>query len=238
MVINTEQFFGAREETINRLKNLYDESYFGDVRLNKLREKMYLQEIGRLIKHFDFFKKGERVLDIGCGGGGFLSLFGPNWEKYGMEISDYARKLANDRGVITDFEIKDNFFDLIIFRGTIQHIPDPIHRIEQCFYWLRRGGGIVFLATPNTNSLVFKLFNDLPMINSQRNFLLPSDKMLKQILQNFGFTNIEFEYPYLSSPYANLPKDILSFILRLFGIKRKTDFPFYKNIMECYARKY
>ena len=236
-MVDVECLFGARKETLERLKDLYSRSYFGDERLNKLRAVMYLQEIERIKKHFDFFPGGGRILDIGCGRGEFLSLFDNTWEKYGIEISDYAREVSNKNGIITDFKLQDNFFDIIVFRGTIQHIPDPVHKIEEAYYWLKKEGGVVFLSTPNTNSIVYRLFRELPMINPQFNFLLPSDKMIEQILSNFGFTEIEFEYPYIGTPYARPLRDIISFILRLLRVKEKVDFPFYGNVVECYARK-
>src|SRR3989344_4365619 len=105
---------------------------------------MYTQEFGRIGKYFDLKKSGN-VLDIGCAKGDFLSLFGDNWNKYGIEICDAAREEARKRNINVDFELKDGFFDLIIFRGTIQHIPDPIYRIGECYHWLKKGGGVVFL---------------------------------------------------------------------------------------------
>jgi SAM-dependent methyltransferase len=233
-----EQFYGAREETLRRMEKLYVSQYFGNPEMAQLRKKQMDQEFERLKNYFGFIDEGNgKVLDIGCGTGEFLSHFNEKWTKYGIEISDFARKLAEEKGVITDFELKDNFFDLIIFRGTIQHIPDPIHRIEQCFYWLKEGGGLVFLATPNTNSWVYRLFNDLPMIDKRYNFLLPSDKMLDQILINFGFHVLCFEYPYKGTPYAHPSRDLCRFILRALRIRKKVDFAFYRNMIECYAKK-
>lgn len=230
------KFFGAREETLVHLKELYRVNFEIRKENSKLRKRMYLQEYERLKKYFKDIDKGGCVLDIGCGVGDFLSLFNKHWEKYGIEISSCAREIAQKKGIITDFELKDNFFDLIIFRGTIQHIPDPIYKINECRYWLKKGGMLIFLATPNTNSIVYKLFNNLPMLNRNLNFLLPSDKMLEQILTNNGFNIVAFEYPYKNTPYAHRIKDILSFILKLLRIKKKIDFPFYGNVMECYAK--
>ena len=228
-----ERFYGARKETLLRLKKLYEQEYFEDKRLANLRKNMYLQEFERLKQYFKFFDGAERnVLDIGCGTGDFLCQFNEKWSKYGIEVSDYAREIAEQRGIITDFEIKDNFFDLIIFRGTIQHIPDPIHRIEECFYWLKNGGGLVFLATPNTNSWVYRLFTELPMLDKHHNFLLPSDKMLEQILINFGFNVIGFEYPYRNTPYAKPIEDPRLLILRLLRIRKKIDFAFPKKMLD------
>lgn len=235
--MDNRNYFGARKETLDRLSVLYKAEYFADEQLSEKRSKMYIQEIERIRKHFDFFEKGGKVLDIGCGRGEFLSLFGDKWEKYGIEISEFGRECSSRHGIKTDFDLRDDFFDLIIYRGTIQHIPDPIHRIEESYYWLRKGGGITFLSTPNTNSIVYKLFNDLPMIDEKYNFLLPSDKMLRQILTNFGFCEIEFEYPYLKSPYARPIKDVISLLACILRIKKKVNFPFFGNVMECYARK-
>ncbi len=230
------QFLGARKETILRFKHLYQEDYFGDKERMRKKDEMYPQEFNRLKKYFDI-DNGGNVLDIGCGRGEFLSLFPDQWRKYGIEISNYARKEANKRGVITDFELKDDFFDLIILRGMLQHLPDPVYRIGECYYWLKKGGGIVFLATPNTNSVYYKLFNTLPMLSECRNFLLPSDKMLEQILVNFGFKVKGFEYPYKNTPYASPVKDTFYFLLKFLRIKKDIKFAFYKNMMECYAEK-
>ena len=232
----SKKFFGAREQTLMRLKKLYEKEYFADEDLAKDREDMYVQEFSRLKRYFDI-DNGGNVLDIGCGTGGFLSQFSAQWEKYGIEISDFARNTAQKKGITVNFELTDNFFDLIIFRGTLQHIPDPVSRIEECYYWLKQKGGLVFLATPNTNSTYYKLFNTLPMLGESYNFLLPSDIMLRQILTNFGFKIKGFEYPYKGTPYASPARDLFFFMLKLFRIKKDAKFAFYRNVMECYAAK-
>lgn len=242
----SDKIFGVRKETLLRLEQLYGQAYFEDRhgrgardyrKEEKMREQMYLQEFKRLGAYIGNIEKGVAVLDIGCGRGEFLSLFSEKWQKYGIEISDHAAAIARERDIRVNEEPKDNFFDLIIFRGTIQHIPDPISKISECYYWLKKGGSIVFLATPNTHSIVYRFFQELPMIDERLNFLLPSDKMLRQTLTNFGFTNIVFVYPYWNTPYARPLWDMLSFLLRLAGIKKKTNFPFYGNVLECYAKK-
>jgi hypothetical protein len=73
------------------------------------------------------------------------------------------------------------------------------------------------------------------MLDPERNFLLPSDLMLKQILKNIGLSVEDIRYPYWESPYASPIKDHWNFLMRLLG-KRKS-FAFWKNMMEVYARK-
>lgn len=231
-------FLGARHQTIERFGKLYPEEYFekeGSEK-KKQRDAMYVQEMERIAKQVDL-KKGGRVLDIGGGRGDFLMMFGNNWEKYNIDISEFALQEAQKRGIITKFTLQDNFFDVILFRGTVQHVPDAISRIEECYYWLKPGGSIIFLVTPNANSLYYKFFNTLPLLSPTRNFFIPSDIVLKQILENFGFTVTNIVYPYLGTPYAKPMQDLLNFFLKLFYIKKDVKFAFYKNIMEVYAQK-
>jgi len=213
--------------------SLYNSDYFLAYINDPLREEMYKQELRRLLK----YKDGGKILDVGCGLGLFLDKLDNNkWEKYGVEISQEATAVCTKKGIqVGGYDYPDNFFDVIVFRGSIQHIDTPLYIIKKCYSLLKEDGIIVFLATPNTNSICYKLFEDLPMIDPKYNFVLFSDKMLRQILENFGFEILEFYYPYIGTPYAKPIKDFFYFTLRLFGFKKK--FAFYGNVMECYAKK-
>lgn len=213
----------------------YNERYFKNRHPGRdiKREKSYLQECARIER---YITKG-RVLDVGCGMGNFLEIFdGSKWEKYGIEISGYAANLAKQKGIqLIDYDFQSDFFDLMVFRGVLQHLDAPLYSIQQCIRMLKKGGLIVFLATPNTNSIYYRIFRELPMLDPKLNFILPSDSMLKQILINLGLEVLEMRYPYVGSPYTNLIADHINFLIRFFGVKKK--FPFWGNMMECYARK-
>ena len=100
---------------------------------------------------------------------------------------------------------------------------------------LKTNGYMVFLATPNINSIYYRLFRSLPALDPKRNFLLPSDIMVKQILENFKLKVLKVEYPYWSSPYAKPLSDHVKFFLRILGFKQ--NFAFWGNMMEYYAQK-
>lgn len=218
----------------DNLKNLYTDDYFKDrfEGQDLKREKSYLQEYSNITK---YFTKGK-VLDIGCGMGNFLQVFDSNFEKYGIEISEYAAIQATKKGIkIIDYDFTENYFDLIIFRGVFQHLDTPLFSLQKALKMLKKGGFMVFLATPNSNSLYYKFFNTLPMLDPKRNFLIPSDIMLKQILENLNCEIVEIKYPYLISPYANPLTDHLKFVAKCFGLNYK--FAFWKSSMEIYAKK-
>lgn len=217
------------------LRELYQADYFDERFAGKdpLREASYNLEFDKLSQ---FISTGK-VLDVGCGMGGFLERFSNSkWDKFGIEISEFAAQRARERGIkIVEFDTQETDFDLIIWRGVFQHLETPLKQLSQCIQRLKPGGFIVFLATPNANSIYYKLWNTLPMLDPKRNFVIPSDVMLEQILENYGLEIRLIDRPYLSSPYAKPIKDHLNFVLRLLGFNRK--FAFWGNMMEIIAQK-
>ena len=96
-------------------------------------------------------------LDLGCGDGAHLEwLRGYVDELYG---SDYnllrlprARSLNQARCVfmadVTDYPVRDNFFDVIYFNHVIEHIPDDATALAET-YRILKPGGLLVLGTPN-----------------------------------------------------------------------------------------
>jgi SAM-dependent methyltransferase len=216
---------------------LYGKAYFDgsykDGALFEKRRGMYGQEFRRVTQ---FINEGN-VLDVGCGLGEFLALFEEKrWHRYGTDISQHALNVAASKGVnVVLPQTCDAFFDLIIFRGSLQHLDEPLATIKKCIGWLRPGGYMVFLATPNSGGICYRLFQDLPMLDASRNFVVFSAKMLRNCLVNLGMEVVHVEFPYRGTPYAQPPLDLLRFMLRCFGIPVR--FAFWGNMMECYARK-
>lgn len=180
------------------------------------------------------------VCDVGCSTGEFLTTIEWCGPKYGMEVNPSAIQLAKASGISFAKNILTelDFFDVVVFRGTIQHLPNPFHYISKAYDALKPGGIVAFLATPNANSLVYKIFNTLPALGEARyNFFVPSDVSLSNILTHYEFDIVEIQYPYCNSPYANLLGDHLDF-LRTIIYRRTPTFPFWKNMMNLIAVKH
>jgi len=217
---------------------MYGPSYFA-MRADPRRARMQDQERKRLREH----KTGGRILDVGCGDGAFLAGLDDRWEKWGIDISPAAVQMATDKGIRMEPYIErwpegfaDEAFDAVVFRGTLQHIDLPFYVLRECVRILRADGVMVFLATPNTGSIYYRLLGRLPALDPTRNWLLVSDAQLSDILRRLGMQVEEIVYPYWGTPYARPLRDLLDFALSLAGKKRGFAWP--GNMMEVYARKH
>lgn len=106
---------------------------------------------------------GARVLEIGCGRGGFVpSLIAAGArEVVAADFSETAvakaRSHASDRGLTgVEFRVEDieaidlpsGSFDLVVSCETIEHVPNPRQAVAELARVLRPGGYLV-LTTPN-----------------------------------------------------------------------------------------
>lgn len=213
----------------------YDAQYF-DARQaeEKKRAAMRAQELER-VRTLTGLEEGT-VVDVGCGLGELLDLFlADRWQKYGIEPSDAARETCREKGIAFELPEQEEWCDLVLLRGSLQHLDRPIATLFAAHRWLRPGGWLVALATPNSGGPVYRLFQDLPALDPPRNFVVFSDRVLRQCLVNVGFREPRFVYPYLGTPYARPVRDHVGFLLRLLGVRAR--FAFWRSMMECYAQK-
>jgi len=188
----------------------------------------------------DFLKshisKG-RICDIGCSTGEFIKYMKWEGECYGMEINDYAKGIASnfisfEKNIFTE----EDFFDVVVFRGTIQHIDEPFRFLKMTHKSLKKGGYVIFLATPNSDSILYKVKKNLPFLDWGTNFFIPGEKELCNALSNFGFNIEKIDYPYLNTPYVSIISDHFKFILNCIS-KKFYRHAFWKSSINLSARK-
>jgi len=215
--------------------DLYDGQYFDGYYLqDPKRDEQYKQERKRILA----LVKPANILDIGCGVGGFLAGFDDRWTKYGYDPSEFATSKARNKGInmLRHYSVlESDSMDVVVLRGVLQHMDEPMKVLFQATRILKRGGLLVILATPNTNSIVYKIWGKLPPLDAPRNWIVFSDRILDNILERLGYAKRSFNYPYIGTPYAHPLKDMGKFMLSLvFGWRK---FAFWGSMFEVFAWK-
>ena len=103
--------------------------------------------IARLMKKVP---KGSNVLDIGCGSGLLVSLFGDRYQMHGVDNSAAALALAKGRGIpnirkadAAATSYHDHAFDCIIASDILEHIEDDRKALAEWRRILRPGGRLI-----------------------------------------------------------------------------------------------
>lgn len=105
-----------------------------------------------------FKTESKILLDIGCGTGDFLKTAqNAGWQITGIEPSEEARKIANDKTDNSVFEIeeltqlKPKSFDVITLWHVLEHLPD-LEMHTAIFKRLLKPNGRLIIAVPNYKS--------------------------------------------------------------------------------------
>jgi 2-polyprenyl-3-methyl-5-hydroxy-6-metoxy-1,4-benzoquinol methylase len=141
-----------------------------------------------------------RILDIGCGFGGFLQGAAEQGWKHpeGIEVApqpvEYTSKLFPVKTKpFEDIEYNDYSFDVIRVNEVIEHVPSPRALIVSAHKNLRPGGLLV-VKTPNYRSLSVKLCHEKwrHIVGSDHIYLF-TPKTISQLLSENGFKIVNVE---------------------------------------------
>lgn len=137
---------------------------------------------------------GGKILDVGCGGGGYLyRLKQWGWQTYGVEPSatgaQQARKLGLDvrQGMLEEAGFAGAFFDVVRMSNVLEHLPNPKRTLEEIRRILKPDG-LVYLTVPNTSGLGFRLFREnWYALETPRHVISYSPKTLQLLAHASGF---------------------------------------------------
>jgi len=148
--------------TPDQLAPYYAPSYYGST------PKKFVGPVARAIGWFQagrarmvarHAEAPARVLDVGCGNGGFImQLHERGYAVEGTELSDSsASRVPNDADVpmhvgdLLDLDLPHGTYDVITMWHVLEHVPDP-HATVQRIADLLKPGGTFLLAVPNAES--------------------------------------------------------------------------------------
>lgn len=208
--------------------------------VRKLYEKYWMgktEEFTNYIRNLSlskFFKKGDFILDVGCGDGAVAEFLQESLgaKVIGIDISKEAVSKALERGVKArvlssedKFPFKDNTFDAVFWGDNIEHLFNPLDTGREIKRVLKKGGKLI-LSCPNMGYLRYRIFY---LLNGQlpdtewtnlppwqwahiRFFNL---KLLKEFLEWCGFKKI---IQIVGVSERRVDKIMLSFFPQYFGM--------------------
>jgi 2-polyprenyl-3-methyl-5-hydroxy-6-metoxy-1,4-benzoquinol methylase len=143
---------------------------------------------------FPWYGQG-RLLDYGCGGGGFLLRMRElGWQVCGMDMSSAAVEQCKQQGLdvcagdAVDQRFEPNSFDVVTLWHVLEHVPSPAQTLRQIHTVLKPNGKLI-LASPNFDTwLRGWLGNCWYALDLPRHLTHFSKKTITQMLQVNGFT--------------------------------------------------
>ncbi|MBU1922626.1 class I SAM-dependent methyltransferase [Patescibacteria group bacterium] len=173
------------------IKDLY--KYYGYSAFSNYLSPITKIRYEKLLDSFEKYRKNNTIIDVGCGAGYFmLSASNRGWQADGTEISEEAIKLAEEKGQkvlkgdISDLDLKEKTYDVAVLMELLEHSSNPEQIIKKLSCILRPGG-LVYITTPNYNSLARRIAGgNWGMFSKEHSFYFTA-KGLKRILHKYGF---------------------------------------------------
>lgn len=177
--------------TIDLIK--YYERYNRNQYLSPITVKRYED----LLDRFEKFRKSSRILDVGCGSGYFLEVAKQRgWEVFGTEFTEDAVSVCRSKGIMMHQGKLDtenypaSSFDIITSFEVLEHINDPLEEVKK-FHALLRKEGIVYLTTPNFNSLSRLVLKEKwNVLEFPEHLGYYTTTVLKQLFKSGGFNSL------------------------------------------------
>ncbi|MDB3905896.1 class I SAM-dependent methyltransferase [Crocinitomicaceae bacterium] len=181
--------FCKRIPTIQELEEHY-KGYGRNDYLSPITIKRY----NELLDEFEKYRSTNRILDVGCGIGYFLDEAKKRgWEVYGTEYTDEAVEICTEKGhsiqkgKLDPNNYEEGYFDVITSFEVLEHINNPQEEIQN-FHSILRQGGLVYLTTPNFNSMLrYRLKSEYNVICYPEHLSYYTPKTIHRLFKNSGF---------------------------------------------------
>ena len=142
-------------------------------------------------------KKGDKLLDIGCGRGDFTKGF----KDLSLEVAGIDRE-RGDSAMLEDVDVRISSnlesnpfpfeaasFDIVFSKSVIEHIRDPRHFMEETYRVLKPGGKVITM-TPDWHSQMFIFYDDYTHVHPY------TATVLEDLLTIYGFKESKAELFY------------------------------------------
>ncbi|MBI4432245.1 MAG: methyltransferase domain-containing protein [Candidatus Omnitrophica bacterium] len=160
-------------------------------------------QAGIVLKRIARYKRGGRILDIGCGPGFFLDeAKKKGWDVAGVDLSAWAKSYNRDnfgievfQGSLEEAHFPDRSFDVVVMMDVIEHLDDPKAILTEIRRILKNDG-VLYVSTPDIQSVLSRLLRAKWWGINKYHLFYFSRKTLERLFQVVGFKKLRYaSYP-------------------------------------------
>jgi len=189
-------------EVIKQVYQQYGKEYYLDK--NKI-EFDFNTSFEERLDLIELYRKNNRLLDVGCSIGAFLSAArSKGWDSSGVEISCasalYAKNVRNLNvfcGTLKEANYKDEYFDVVNIWAVLEHVQDPLEVVSEAYRILRKGGALVF-CVPNFDCLPIRILGKRYRYICGGHLFYFTKASIVKLLNGFEFSAVKITSEYLS----------------------------------------
>lgn len=179
-------------------KELLDE--YAQYARNDSISEITLKRYDELLQKFEKYRRNNAIIDVGAGDGQLISRAKQRrWNAYATEFDDRSVELCRQKGVsvhqgkLDAGNYEDDFFDVICSVEVIEHINNPLEEVRN-FHKILRKGGLVYVTTPNLNSVSHKLLkNRWNIFHYPEHLCYYTPRTLEKLFKEAGFKKVWIE---------------------------------------------
>lgn len=148
-----------------KYNQLYDDNLYAYYQKyqGKSKESLYhpltQKSYKKVLRVLASYGGGMSIIDVGCGIGDFVdAALSEGYKAEGIELAQPAVEIAQGFGLPVshlDFfssKIEESSKDIVTMFEVIEHLPDPVAFLRRAEMVVRLGG-LIYITTPNFNSL-------------------------------------------------------------------------------------
>lgn len=204
------------------IQELYNEDYYTGKAEYSYKDERQTETFDAFVwdarlKNIQKFVSKGNFLDIGCAFGGFLSRakeFG--FTPFGVEISPYAAKYAQERGIqvytgsFLEVDLPKNYFQVVTLIEVLEHLPNPEQVFDKLVDILAEGG-LLLIQTANFRGKQAKEEGPYYHYYLPGHLYYYSDSLLMELLKERGIKDFKIYYGVDFPLLAKLKKSRGSF---------------------------